>query len=211
MPEGYWVLLIKMEQIRSFIAIELPEDIKTALSRLQAQLKSGSNPYVKWTDPHGVHLTLKFLGNIAVNITDEITRAMTTAAGNIPPFHLEVRELGVFPSLNRVQVVWVGITGEATRLQQLQQRLESALTPLGFTPESRPFKPHLTLARVGNRVPPDERRRLGQLIAGTRFEATHSFRVDTINLIKSQLTRTGAIYSRINSVRLGKSCPLRES
>jgi len=207
MPEDYWVLLIEMEQIRSFIAIELPEDIKTALSRLQAQLKSGNNPYVKWADPYGVHLTLKFLGNIAVNITDEITRVMTTVAGDIPPVHLEVRELGVFPNLNRVQVVWVGITGEAARLQQLQQRLESALAPLGFTAESRPFKPHLTLARVGNRVTPDERRKLGQLIAGTRFGSTHSFRVDTINLMKSQLTRTGAIYSRISSVRLGKSCP----
>ena len=80
MPEGYWVLLIKMEQIRSFIAIELPEDIKAALSRLQAQLKSGNFPYAKWANPHGVHLTLKFLGNIDVNITGEITRAMAIAA-----------------------------------------------------------------------------------------------------------------------------------
>ncbi len=204
-------MLIKMEQIRSFIAIELPEDIKTALSRLQAQLNSGNYPYVKWANLHGVHLTLKFLGNIAVNITGEITRAMATAAANIPPFHLEVRALGVFPNLNRVQIVWVGITGEVARLQQLQQRLESALAPLGFTPESRPFKPHLTLARLSNGASPDERRRLGQLIAGTRFEANHSFSVDAINLIKSQLTRTGAIYSRISSVGLGKSCPPRES
>jgi len=199
-----------MEQIRSFIAIELPEDIKIALDRLQAHLKSGKYHYVKWADPHGIHLTLKFLGNIAVNITGEITRAMATAAGDIPPFHLEIGELGGFPNLNRVQVVWVGITGEVARLQQLQQYLESALVPLGFAPESRPFKPHLTLARIGNRVTPEERQRLGELIASTRFEATHSFRVDTINLIKSQLTRTGAIYSRISSVRLGKSCPPKE-
>jgi len=194
-----------MEQIRSFIAIELPDELKQELSQLQAKLKSGVPSLVKWVDPYGIHLTLKFLGNIALNRTGEITRVIEEAAKGTAPFHLKVKQLGVFPNLRRVQVVWVGISGEVDKLGQLQQRIESGLARLGFTPESRPFTPHLTLARVRDQASPDEQQRLGQLIASTSFESAHSIEVDAINLMKSQLTREGAIYSRISSVGLSKN------
>ncbi|MEE9399071.1 MAG: RNA 2',3'-cyclic phosphodiesterase, partial [Dehalococcoidales bacterium] len=118
-----------MEQVRSFIAIELPGEVKSELNRLQAQLKVGNSPSVKWVDPYGIHLTLKFLGSIAATMIDEIREAMETAAQGIPPFHLEVKDLGVFPNLRRVRVAWVGISGDLTRLSQLQQRIESNLSP----------------------------------------------------------------------------------
>ena len=191
-----------MEQVRSFIAIELPDELKLGLTQLQAQLKLGKQPWVKWVDPHSIHLTLKFLGNVALDKISEIIRLMGVAAQGIPPFHLKVSDLGVFPSLRRVQVAWVGISGEVDKLAQLQQRIESNLAQLGFAPESRPFTPHLTLARLRDRASPDERQRFGQLIAGTKFEASYTIDVDTISLMRSQLTREGAIYSRISSVRL---------
>ncbi len=191
-----------MEQIRSFIAIELPDELKQELSQLQAKLKSGVQSWVKWGDPYGIHLTLKFLGNIAINRTGEITRVIEEAAKGTAPFHLKVKQLGVFPNLRRVQVVWVGISGEVDKLSQLHQRIESGLARLGFTPESRPFTPHLTLARVRDQASSDERQRLGQLIASTSFESAHSIEVATVNLMKSQLTREGAIYSRISSIKL---------
>ena len=193
-----------MEQIRSFIAIELPDELKSALTRLQAQLKTCKQLPVKWVDPYSIHLTLKFLGNIPINRIGEITTAMEEAALGVSPFHLEVKDLGVFPNLKRVQVAWVGVSGEVARLNQLQKRIESNLAPLGFVPESRPFTPHLTLARLRNQASLDDRQSFGQLIAGTRFETVYSFRVDFINLMRSQLTREGAIYSRINSVKLKK-------
>ncbi len=190
-----------MEQIRSFIAIELPDEFRLELGQLEARLKSGEPPWVKWVDTHSIHLTLKFLGNVAVDRTGEITRAMGETAQGIPPFQLEIKDLGVFPNLKRVQVAWVGIRGEVDKLVQLQQRIESNLARLGFTPESRAFTPHLTLARLHNRASSDERQRFGQLIADTKFEAS-TIKVDAINLMRSQLTREGAIYSRISSVRL---------
>ena len=193
-----------MEQVRSFIAIELPDGLKLELSQLEARLKLGEPPWVKWVDPYGIHLTLKFLGDVAVNRLGNITGAMEAAAQGIPPFRLEVKELGVFPNLRRAQVAWVGISGEVDKLGQLQQRLESNLAPLGFAPESRPFTPHLTLARLRNQASPDERQRFGQLITSTKFESAHTIEVDAINLMRSQLTREGAIYSRISSVGLGK-------
>ena len=191
-----------MEQVRSFIAIELPDELKEGLAQLQTQLKSSNPSSVKWVDPFGIHLTLKFLGDIDVARISEITQAIKAAAQEISSFHVEVKELGVFPNLRRVQVVWVGMGGEVDKLRQLQKRIEFNLAPLGFAAESRPFTPHLTLARLRDRALPGERERLGQLIAGTKFEMVHTIKVDSINLMRSQLTREGAIYSRLSSVEL---------
>ena len=191
-----------MEQMRSFIAIELPSQLKRALTGLEYQLKSDNQSYVKWVSPDSIHITLKFLGNIRVDLAAGITKAMSAAVQGIAPLHLKISGLGVFPNLNRVQVVWVGISGEVDKLNLLQKRLEASLTPLGFTPESRAFTPHLTLARLRDRASIAERQELGQRIANTRFEGVHDIAVAAISLMKSQLTREGPIYTRINLVKL---------
>ena len=193
-----------MEQVRCFIAVELPDELKKGLTQLQSRLKLGEQPWVKWVDPYSIHLTLKFLGSVAVDRIDEITRAIEEAARGMPPFYLEVKELGVFPNLRRVQVAWVGIRGEVDKLGQLQQRIESNLARLDFAPESRPFTPHLTLARLRDQASPAERQSFGQLIVSTRFETAYTIEVDAISLMRSQLTREGAIYSRISSIGLKK-------
>ena len=194
-----------MEQVRSFVAIELPEGLKDELVRLSERLKSGSHSGVRWVDPRGIHLTLKFLGDVAVGRLDDINAALTEAARGVSPFRLEVGGLGVFPNPRRVRVAWVGVSGDTDKLQQLQQQVESNLAALGFTAESRRFTPHLTLARVRDQVSPAERQRFGQVIESTDFKAMHKIEVDTVYLIRSQLTRQGAIYSRISSVGLGNS------
>jgi len=195
-----------MEQIRSFIAIELPDELKLELDQLETRLKSVQQSWVKWVDPDSIHLTLKFLGNIALDRTGEITRAMEEAAQGISPFQLQVSGLGVFPNLRRVQVAWVGMSGEIDKLGQLQQRIESNMANLGFAPESRRFTPHLTIARLRNQASLNERQRFGKLIADTQFK-TATIEVDAISLMKSQLTREGAIYSRISLVKLKKTLP----
>ena len=126
-----------MEQIRSFIAIELPGDLKLAISRLQEQLISGSRAPVKWVNPENTHLTLKFLGNIDLAVVDDIKNTLREAARGIPAIHLGVEGLGTFPNNTRVQVVWVGLTGELDKLQKLQQRIDKELLPLGFPAEKR--------------------------------------------------------------------------
>lgn len=196
-----------MERIRSFIAVELPAEVKSALARLQAQLKSGGQFPVKWVDPYGIHLTLKFLGNIGTDKIGEITGAIDEAVKLVPPFHLEIKGLGAFPNLNRVRVAWVGVGGDLGRLGELQKRIESNLALLGFAPESRPFAPHLTLARLRDRASLHERQGFGQLIAGAGFETVYSFSVESINLMRSQLTSEGPIYTRIGLGKLKGSLP----
>jgi 2'-5' RNA ligase len=191
-----------MEKIRSFIAVDLPAEIKLALANVQAQLKSGGGGRIKWVDPDIMHLTLKFLGNIDTALTPEITAALGEACRGISPFPIEIGGLGVFPNARRVQVVWVGLKGEVEMLGQMQKNLDAVLTPLGFKAENRPFTPHLTLARVREDATPEERQALGQLVTATVPQRGGSFQVKAAHLMRSQLTRNGPIYTRIDSVTL---------
>ena len=190
------------EQLRAFIAIELPVGLRKAIARIQNKIKEDGPSPVKWVNPENIHLTLKFLGNIDENIIGKVSGAMKEAVPGILPLHLELGGLGVFPDLRRVQIIWIGLNGDLERLSRLQKRIDANSVSLGFRAESRPFKPHLTLARVRDRAASDDRQSLGQLITSNQFKEDYSFNVDSIELIKSQLTREGAIYSIISSVNL---------
>jgi RNA 2',3'-cyclic 3'-phosphodiesterase len=191
-----------MEQIRCFIAIELPEELKMELSKLQSQLKAASQASVKWVDTRGIHLTLKFLGNVDKNRVPAIVETMAQSRQDIVPFHLEVAGTGVFPGPKQPRVAWVGLRGDVPILLKLQERIESALVPLGFASEARSFTPHITLGRVRPEGQIIEKQKLAQTLISTRFEAITPLDVKAVDLIKSQLTPTGAIYTRLDEVIL---------
>ena len=191
-----------MEQIRCFIAIELPEELKRELSKLQSQLKAASRASVKWVDTKSIHLTLKFLGNVDVNRIPTILETIAQARQGIAPFHLEVAGTGVFPGQKQPRVAWVGLRGDVQILLRLQERIESALVPLGFASEARSFTPHITLGRVRPEGQATEKQKLAQAVISTRFEAITPLDVKAVSLIKSQLTPTGAIYTRLDEVTL---------
>ncbi|MCK5654027.1 MAG: RNA 2',3'-cyclic phosphodiesterase, partial [Dehalococcoidia bacterium] len=90
-----------MEKIRAFIAIELPDPVKDSLSSLEDRLRPAEHPYVKWVDPKGIHLTLKFLGNIATDQVPRIIEAITSASQGLSPLKLQIGGLGAFPNLQR--------------------------------------------------------------------------------------------------------------
>lgn len=190
------------EQIRSFVAIELPEEVRKGLARLRDELERDEHRFVKWVDPGGMHLTLKFLGNIPSKRVTEVTGAMEEATHGISPFHLEISGLGAFPGLKQVRVFWVGIGGDVDKLSKLQQTIDAALAALGFAKEERPFVPHLTLARIRQGASPSERRSFGELVDSTIFEEKYPVEVEAVNLMKSQLTPAGAVYTRLAVVRL---------
>jgi len=191
------------EQIRSFIAMELPEEAKKGLARLRKELERDEHRFVKWVDPGGIHLTLKFLGSIPSKRVTEITEAMGKAAQGISPFHLEISGLGAFPSLRQARVFWVGIGGELDKLSRLQQNIDSALAALGFAKEERSFVPHLTLARIRQGASPLERKSFGDIVGSTFFEDKYHVEVEAISLMRSQLTPAGAIYTCLSAVGLG--------
>jgi len=190
------------EQIRSFIAIELPQNVKTELAQLESELERPGHRFVKWVNPRAIHLTLKFLGNIPTKQIPEISNAIEQASKGIPPFHLQIASLGAFPNINQPRVLWVGIKGETDSLQGLQQKIDSALISLGFAEEKQSFTPHLTMARVREGTSLIDRKNFGELVMSTNFESKHPISVKTINFIKSQLRPEGAIYTYLLTVKL---------
>jgi 2'-5' RNA ligase len=191
------------EQIRSFIAIELSEEAKEGLARLRRKIERDEHRFVKWVDPGGIHLTLKFLGNIPSKRVTEITEAVKKAAQGISPFLLEISGLGAFPSLKQARVLWVGVSGELDKLSRLQQNIDSALAALGFAKEERPFVPHLTLARIREGASAPERTSFGELVGSTTFADKYPVEVEAVRLMRSQLTPAGAIYTCLSVVGLG--------
>jgi len=192
-----------VEPVRAFIAIELPDPVRAALARLQDGLKATRTTSVKWVDPKGIHLTIKFLGNVDAGEIPELSRVLREAVRGTVPFRLKLENTGAFPNIRAPRVIWVGVGGEAEHLFTLHKKVEQALKPLGFAPENRAFSPHLTLGRVREGAQPNELRRLGEGIAASKTEGEIFFSVDSLNLMRSQLTREGAIYSCLASFKLG--------
>jgi len=191
-----------MDTIRAFIAIELPDNIKNELEEIKSVLMSGNSTPAKWVNPESIHLTLQFLGDISSDRVTEILDAIKRGVGGTPSFQIQLAGLGVFPNPARTQVVWTGIAGDIEQLKQLQKSIEIEMERLSFPREKRNFTPHLTLARVRDHATPDERKRLGDMVTGTPFTGG-IMKVDSVNLMKSHLTRQGALYTSLGSIRLG--------
>jgi 2'-5' RNA ligase len=192
-----------MGKIRTFIAIELDESIKDELTRLQERLKCEAlQGSLRWVRPVGIHLTLKFLGDVPADQIGEITRALEKSCQGFAPFSLSCGGLGCFPNLKRPRVVWVGVQEETGTLAQLQKAIEENVAPLGYPPEKRKFSPHLTLGRVQRRVSSGDLRRLGELVGASEIGTLGQMEVRSVNLMRSDLRPSGAMYTRLAEVEL---------
>ena len=183
------------ETCRLFVAVELPEEWRRALGRLQEGLRARGLAGLRWVRPEGVHLTLKFLGGVPVPHVPRIEAALRAAVVEPPDLELRLGAPGTFGG-PRPRVLWVGVTGDVPELAALQRRVEAALAPLGFAPEGRPFTPHLTLARVPEGAAPALRRAVAQATADIRPPRAPAFRVRSVSLMESHLRPGGAVYVR---------------
>ena len=186
------------ETIRTFIAFALPDKILSALDRVQRDLKA-CGLRAKWVRVQGIHLTLKFLGDIEAHQVDPVADKMAAAVRGIDPFLLGAKGIGVFPNIRRPRVLWTGLAGDLKPLADLQRMIDAALSDIGFTREKRTFKGHLTLARFKGRT--DSRQVAHALEAFAGFE-TPTFTAQQLVLFKSQLEPTGAVYSQLKQVPL---------
>jgi 2'-5' RNA ligase len=192
-----------MEQIRTFVAIELNDQIRAKLGETQALLKGkGIADQVRWVRPEAIHITLKFLGNVPVDRVNEIAVAIRQASEGIGPFSLGFGGLGCFPSVGRPNVIWIGVQGATKTLTHLQDRIEGSLAVLGFPPEKRKYTPHLTLGRVGRHIKRGERGRLGGLIQTESIDTLGEMEVHEVSLMKSVLSPAGAKYGQLAVVKL---------
>jgi len=184
---------------RLFIAVELPEEIKEYLgSAVRTLQKTGAD--AKWVEPKNIHLTLKFLGPTPTDAIPAIYKAMTDASDNTRALPTSLEIFGGFPSLTAPRVLWISLADKEKYLEHAVQRLECLLAGLGFAEENRPFKAHITLARL--RSP---RNRLSLAEAVQKFQAAMehpAFKIDNITLFESVLSPKGPAYSVVEQIKL---------
>lgn len=184
--------------MRLFVAVELGQQILEALQRYQAELRRLGRG-VTWSRPEGIHCTLQFLGEVDPSALPSLEEALAGACRG-KPFLLTSQGTGVFPGWSGPRVLWAGIGPVAPDLSRLQVSIGQALAPLGFPPEDRPFKPHLTLGRVR------DTRDLGG-IPGRLRQDRESIRfgevlVDRVILFQSTLRPEGAEYKALSTFPL---------
>ncbi len=185
--------------MRLFVAIDLNAELKAALADLQGQLRRAwPGADVRWVDPSGIHLTLKFLGEVGANKVDAVVRALAEAVAGVEPFELKLEGLGCFPSERRARVVWVGVKEPTGRLARLQRQVEVSLEGLGFAPEGREFVPHITLGRL--RIPAN----FPPVNEGLARQQVGRMRVREVVLMESRLSPTGATYRAVSAFSLGR-------
>ncbi|NLE52367.1 MAG: RNA 2',3'-cyclic phosphodiesterase [Chloroflexi bacterium] len=194
------------EMLRLFVAITLPSAILESLAAIQQRL-SADTPHgvVRWVDPRGIHLTLKFLGDAPAAQQPELERALDHAAGEQQPFELVLSELGCFPSERRPRVVWVGLAGALPELHALRDDVERTITPLGYPTEDRPFSPHLTLGRVRREASASQASLLGGQVVRSKQMETRAWRVSSVSLMQSELSPGGATYTELHRVRFRRA------
>ena len=184
--------------MRLFIAIEIPGEIKHKMADVQRRLKD-TDVDAGWTRPEGIHLTLKFLGEIPESKVPDIMGALTRALGGTGWFRLEIERVGTFPNPKNARVVWVGVSGEVERLMKLQTVLEDAMAGIGMDRDDRPFTPHLTLGRIKYLRSKEKWLNILEEIKNIKLAG---FDVKAVALMKSELKRTGAVYTEMGRVEL---------
>src|SRR5256712_5127657 len=182
-------------QIRSFISIDL-EDEKI-LSRVESITSSllSLGGDLKPVERENIHLTLKFLGNVSASKLEESKSSLHGVA--FPPFSLEIKGAGAFPNLKRMNVIWVGVGEGWSQVELIFEQTEKLLHRLGFSRETRPFSPHITVARVKSGRKRDE---IAAFLGHLTDESFGTFSVQNIRLKKSVLSPSGPTYSTIFEV-----------
>ena len=186
--------------MRLFIALSLSEKQKNELHRLQQSLKSHLEG-VKWVNPEGMHLTLKFLGEVEPARIAAIVEAMKEASPAVEPFDFSFGGGGAFPSPQKARVIWAGLRGEVGKAVALASSLEAALGKKGFPAETRDFSPHLTLGRLRYPLPGEK---INKFMAEMQTFATEHSRARAMTLCQSRLSRQGATYSIIQQIKIGR-------
>lgn len=188
------------ERWRVFCAVELPPEVRARTSDHAARLRECSTQTrASWPRADNLHLTLKFLGEIAQTRVEELSIAASRAALSVQPFNLTIEGAGAFPPRGLPRVIWLGINDSSGSLARLQSNLEEECAAAGFAREERPFHPHLTLARIRA---PQGARELARLHRETGFAAIE-FPVTELVVMRSELGAGGSRYTEISRHELG--------
>jgi 2'-5' RNA ligase len=199
---------VSNESWRVFCAIEIPETARAQVLQHIALLKEAvPDAKASWSRDANLHLTIKFLGEIPQTSVANISTAASRAVANLMPFSIRLEQTGAFPKQSQPRVLWIGITDPTGKLKELQARLDDEAARVSFARESRPFHPHLTVARLRQ---PRHARTLAIAHGELEFEPVE-FDVSELLVIRSELSSAGSKYtvvSRHSLLECGDLSPL---
>jgi len=190
--------------MRTFIAIELPKEIKDKLALLQEQLKA-SNADVKWVEPKNIHLTLKFIGERDDKKVEKIMQILDEVAQNKNTYEASIYSLGAFPSINSPRVIWVGLQQGDNETKAIAQDLEEKIAKIGIPKEDRPFASHITIGRTRSGLNKEKLFEAINKLAVNLEKEFQNFAVGKIVLFKSTLTPKGPLYEALKVANLRKT------
>ncbi len=193
--------------VRTFVAVEIPFEVKERAGRLIAELSSAPAK-VKWVGPEAMHWTLKFLGDVEMIEVPAICQAVERAVAPFAPFDVEARGAGAFPDAHRPRTVWVGMGQGTDEMCVLHQAIERELAKLGYREEGRRFRPHLTIGRVRNS--PEGIGELGRLVAASADFESGLSTVYEVVIFSSQLGSKGPTHEPLGHAELKGSDPKKE-
>lgn len=183
---------------RSFVAVELDKEIAGGIRKIQEGLRDRVRS-VRWVRPEGIHLTLKFLGEIDPDRIEGIASKTEEAAQAIGPFTIGIRGCGAFPNAKNPRVIWIGVDDPSGELKELQARVEKGMEDMGFIREERAFAPHLTLGRLASGK---EKGTVAQAIEAIKESNLGMMEVHEVCLFRSQLKPAGAEYTKLKVIPL---------
>ncbi len=189
-------------KVRCFIAVELSDEARAEIQRLTEAVSELEIRGVRAVRPGGVHVTLRFLGDIERDAVPRVIAAIRASAPGSQPFDLTLAGVGAFPNSRSARVLWAGVSGDTDRLGELHDRVEDELSAAGFRKDRRRFNPHITLARLRERVSGSDRRRVIDTVTAVEHGRV-TFRVDSITLFQSTLHPEGSIHTPLCRVRFG--------
>lgn len=191
------------KRVRSFIAIPVHSAGIQALEETVQRLDSDLGKSVRWVRPEGIHLTLKFLGDIPAGMVERVLESLPPVTARFSPFELVISGMGVFPNPQRPRVLWAGIAGDVKILSALQMAVDDAVGKLGLRQEQRAFAPHLTLGRVLRDVPEMQLRKIGQTMVVGKLPDIPPWTADTVNLMRTELDPDGSRHYVVGSASIG--------
>lgn len=188
--------------MRTFIAIDLSKEIRNRLEEVTRVLKEKlKSAPIRWVPVDNIHLTLKFLGEISPANIEILKESMQAGLAGSTQFDFSVGKIGAFPSIKKPRVIWVGVEAPV-ELKIIQAMIESCTKRLGYVQEDHEFSPHLTLGRIAREKKSLEIASICQVLQSTPVGFLGVDRVREICLYKSDLTRTGSIYTKIWTAKL---------
>jgi 2'-5' RNA ligase len=190
------------DRLRLFIAVKIPEVVKTQFERAQATLRRAlPEATVRWTKREQFHLTLKFLGSVEAKRVPALVDAVQSAAKNFPPLQLRAAQVGSFPGWRRPRVIWVGIEDAANQLGPLQHAIDMASREFTSEKPEDNFTGHVTLGRIKS-IRPQKADQLAQAAAGLATEVFGTWTAAEIEILRSELSQSGARHTMVASIPL---------